>query len=563
MSTVVSCYYRIPSKHSPTDYESWIANFMALPMKTIIFGDTDSIAYLTANYPQSSMRIYVNRPFNEFETAKYDWTQDERMDAETANGHTAKLYMIWNEKIFMMNLVANLNPYKSDVFVWCDIGCFRNSIWLSKFQTFPDPSAIDPAKLTMLQVDPFLSTDSPYPITELFRQRNSVGGTMFAGGSAILKQILSLYIDILNEATNAGIFKGKDQTMFAFLILRYPHLFHMHMPITTSSYDRWFHLHLHWSRKPLSIVLVGPGIMPIPPTGWGACEILIWDYATHLRAAGHTVRIVNTPDMAAAIMEIQSYKPDVIHIQYDDHAYIAPFVDARVVAITSHYGYLEQRSTRWGSYINTFQTMINIPKLVHFVLSPGIANVYKDAGVPKERIFIMPNGADATKFRYAPAPIYPDRSIVVGKIETRKGQHTLQHNPTVWFVGNRYGSEFDYSNPRWLGEWDKPILYDSLTNYANLVLASDGEADPLVVKEALVAGLGVVVSRYAAANLDVSQPFITVLQPNMTVDAIDAAIAENRRVSISMRDAIRAYSEQFTWNNRVKHYVNTLYSLIP
>ena len=27
----------------------------------------------------------------------------------------------------------------------------------------------------------------------------------------------------------------------------------------------------------MKVTLIGPGIMPIPPTGWGAVEILIWD----------------------------------------------------------------------------------------------------------------------------------------------------------------------------------------------------------------------------------------------------------------------------------------------
>ena len=27
----------------------------------------------------------------------------------------------------------------------------------------------------------------------------------------------------------------------------------------------------------MKVSIVGPGIMPIPPTGWGAVEILIWD----------------------------------------------------------------------------------------------------------------------------------------------------------------------------------------------------------------------------------------------------------------------------------------------
>ena len=44
----------------------------------------------------------------------------------------------------------------------------------------------------------------------------------------------------------------------------------------------------------MKISIVGPGIMPIPPTGWGAVEILIWDSKNALEALGHTVQIINT-----------------------------------------------------------------------------------------------------------------------------------------------------------------------------------------------------------------------------------------------------------------------------
>ena len=61
----------------------------------------------------------------------------------------------------------------------------------------------------------------------------------------------------------------------------------------------------------------------------------------------------------------------------------------------------------------------------------------------------------------------------------------------------------------------KPTLYAITTNYANLVLLSDGEADPLVVKEAFNAGLGVVLSECATANLEViNKPFIDIIPNN-------------------------------------------------
>jgi hypothetical protein len=42
------------------------------------------------------------------------------------------------------------------------------------------------------------------------------------------------------------------------------------------------------------IALIGPGIMPIPPTGWGAVEILIWEYYQELLRLGWDVDIINT-----------------------------------------------------------------------------------------------------------------------------------------------------------------------------------------------------------------------------------------------------------------------------
>ena len=66
-------------------------------------------------------------------------------------------------------------------------------------------------------------------------------------------------------------------------------------------------------------------------------------------------------------------------------------------------------------------------------------------------------------------------------------------------LGNNADTRFDIST-RWLQEWSKDKLYNELTDYGNLVLLSDGEAHPLVCLEAFAAGLGVVVSEWAAQS---------------------------------------------------------------
>ena len=76
--------------------------------------------------------------------------------------------------------------------------------------------------------------------------------------------------------------------------------------------------------------------MPIPPIGWGAVEILIWDIKLALESLEHQVQIINTKDPNQILQEIDSYKPDFVHIQYDDFIGLYPYINYPK-AITSHY----------------------------------------------------------------------------------------------------------------------------------------------------------------------------------------------------------------------------------
>ena len=58
--------------------------------------------------------------------------------------------------------------------------------------------------------------------------------------------------------------------------------------------------------------------MPIPPVGWGAVEILIWDYYQELIKLGHEVQIVNTPNQKEIITQVNEFNPDFVHLQYDN-----------------------------------------------------------------------------------------------------------------------------------------------------------------------------------------------------------------------------------------------------
>ncbi len=313
----------------------------------------------------------------------------------------------------------------------------------------------------------------------------------------------------------------------------------------------------------MKISIVGPGIMPIPPTGWGAVEILIWDQKLALEKLGHEVQIVNTKSPIDIIKQINSFRPDFVHIQYDDFIELYSYVQYPC-AITSHFGYLEQPN-RWDYYGTRIAKPFQDIKPNVFCLSYGIKEVYQNIlNIPSDRLFVTPNGVNINEFNYVSNPKHPDRSIYLAKIDYRKRQHLFQSIKTLWYAGNVADTRFDQSR-NYLGEWSKHTLYNNLTHYGNLVLLSDGEAHPLVCMEALAAGIGVVVSQWGAANLDISKDFITVIPEDKIndIEYVESRIIENREYSVQHRDEIREYVKQFDWPTVIKNiYVPTIEKII-
>ena len=312
----------------------------------------------------------------------------------------------------------------------------------------------------------------------------------------------------------------------------------------------------------MKISIIGPGLMPIPPKGWGAVESLIWDMANALKDLGQEVQIINTTDPNKVLAAIKEFDPDFVHINYDDFIVLYPHIK-QPKAMTSHFGYLE-RPDMMNGYVNIFNKFQEMKPNV-FCLSEGIKNIYKVfSNFPEEKLFVTPNGVNVDAFNFKEEPAHPHRSMYLAKVDYRKRQHLFQNIDSLWFAGNIVDERYDTKNNS-LGAWTKDQLYKELTDYGNLVLLSDGEAHSLVIMEAFAAGLGVVISEYARANLDLDKKFITLIPEKKIkdIDYVEGQIIRNREYSIKHRDEIREYGKQFAWKKMLKeHYLPSIEKLI-
>jgi len=303
----------------------------------------------------------------------------------------------------------------------------------------------------------------------------------------------------------------------------------------------------------MRISIIGPAL-PIPPKGWGAVESLIWDMKLTLNDMGHNVQIINVGDPHDIISKINQHRPDFVHINYDDWVGLYPYIQYPKTC-TTHFAYIE-RPEMMGPYRQRVFDLFATIKPNIFGLSNGINKVYNDlAEIPQDRLYLNPNGVNKQLFKVTSTPKYSDRSIYLAKIDHRKRQFLFQDIQSIWYAGNIADQRFDTSK-NYLGEWNKETLYSNLTEYGNLVLLSDGEAHPLVCPEAFSAGLGVVVSQWATANLNLDKKFITVIPEDKICDTefVEEKIIENRQYSIKNRDEILDYAKQFEWSRILENY---------
>jgi hypothetical protein len=312
----------------------------------------------------------------------------------------------------------------------------------------------------------------------------------------------------------------------------------------------------------MRISIIGPAL-PIPPKGWGAVESLIWDMKLSLNKLGHEVQIVNVGDPYQIINMINQFRPDFVHINYDDWIGLYPYIQYPC-AVTTHFAYIERPELMHGYKQRVFDQFTNIKPNV-FGLSDGINSIYNTlAGIPKDKLYLNPNGVMMENFRFSENPEFPDRSIYLAKVDHRKRQFLFQSIESLWYAGNIAEDRFDQSK-NYLGEWQKEVLYQNLTDYGNLVLLSDGEAHPLVCMEAFAAGLGVVVSEWATANLDIDREFISAIPENKIEDSsfVEEVIVKNREYSIQHRQEILDYAKEFEWCTILKkHYLPNIEKIV-
>lgn len=306
-----------------------------------------------------------------------------------------------------------------------------------------------------------------------------------------------------------------------------------------------------------------------PPKSWGACQIVCYELASALSKGGFETLVVAPKTFEPVREAMKTFQPTIVHFQYDDYAIGALFLkdeypNVRFCA-TAHFAYMCSPELLMKEDYYFGVTFQNFCKAVRagtecYALSKSAQETYLGLGdgLPSK---LIQNGA-STDIRWLKEAVYPNRAICLARIEPRKAQHRLDGLKNVDYVGpigdTEYASFVTQDNQQYKGEWTRDQIKEKLTEYGALILLSKAELASLVVLEALMAGLGIIVTAESAANLP-KKPWIRILTQEEADDSkkVQTAISETL-VEASLpgvRAEIRTYAETFhSWDVAAKVY---------
>ena len=247
-TTVVTCYYRIPSKHSHEEYDRWLTDFISnVQCNLVIFTSPDLAQYLydkRGNSQKGRTKI-IPMELKELElTDKYDWQKQYEMDQQKYTGRSKECYILWNSKLWFLKKAIEENPFQTDTFVWNDIGCLRtnnNTIIQYISPRYPLYDKISKERIDIVLLKRFQNMSQRVFINEVH-----FSGAQFGGHKVVILRFYDAFYQKLDEHISQGIFVGCDQQTISTLYLENPDLFNCICP-ENPWIDPWFYLWQYYS----------------------------------------------------------------------------------------------------------------------------------------------------------------------------------------------------------------------------------------------------------------------------------------------------------------------------
>jgi hypothetical protein len=213
--TCVTGYWAAKNKHN-NNYLTWFNNTLKINCPYIVFSNKKGIELLK-KYRENLPTYYIQYNIDDFYTNKYK----HKLKPHPEHCPSVELYMIWNEKIILMDKAKQINPFNSNYFAWVDAGLCTYRDQAPPTKPFPNIN-----KLKYLPTNKFIYSSSEYwhpNFVSKNRYYHHISGTYILHKNFIDKftPIYKEYMDKLIDENNIWT----DQVIHTHIFYDKPELF--------------------------------------------------------------------------------------------------------------------------------------------------------------------------------------------------------------------------------------------------------------------------------------------------------------------------------------------------
>lgn len=228
-STIVTGYFRVPSKHSTGKYDQWMQNMLSLQDAMVIFVQPDLVDRIRTLRSHATNRTVIvplaldDLPIGTLYPVRF-WEDQLERDPERLRHRSYQVFWIWLSKSWCVTQAIRMNVFQSDLFVWSDIGCFRGKGYNSE-TVVVHPGMVPPHEILQMahrRPDP--------PTEELFNDKYQHkpnfyhSGSQLAGHKDTWLTFHGLFLETVDRFLERNMIVVEDQLVLQSTCMSHPNI---------------------------------------------------------------------------------------------------------------------------------------------------------------------------------------------------------------------------------------------------------------------------------------------------------------------------------------------------
>ena len=238
-ATIVTAFYQMSSKHPAKMYQKNSGQLLATADPMIIFCEPNtSWVKFFIDQRQHAPTIVVPMSANDLRLKQHFpqetfWKDQYSIDPEGPTHHkgvNTMLYIIWDEKLVLLQSAAMLNPFNTTQFIWVDTGYWRNPAphlyRQSAVRVNITKEGVNPDSTLLFEMIPYNYNKEKV----ISGDQVLVGGNSFIGTYQGVSNLYDAFYETFWTMAATGKFVGSDQKVLYRTCHTYPTACHIHKP---------------------------------------------------------------------------------------------------------------------------------------------------------------------------------------------------------------------------------------------------------------------------------------------------------------------------------------------